>query len=75
MPALSILDLVMIGEGKDLATAIDESTQLAQAVEPQGYTRYWIAEHHDMPGIGSAATSLIIDRIAAATRTIRVGSG
>lgn len=75
MTALSVLDLVMIGEGKDLATAINESRQLARHVEQHGYTRYWIAEHHDMPGIGSAATSLIIDQIAAATSTIRVGSG
>lgn len=75
MTALSVLDLVMIGEGKDLATAIGESKQLAQHVEQNGYSRYWIAEHHDMPGIGSAATSLIIDQIAAATSQIRVGSG
>lgn len=57
MTALSVLDLVMIGEDKDLATAIEESRQLARHVDRHGYTRYWIAEHHDMPGIGSAATS------------------
>ncbi|WP_165645805.1 LLM class flavin-dependent oxidoreductase [Bordetella bronchiseptica] len=75
MTALSVLDLVMIGEDKDLATAIEESRQLARHVDRHGYTRYWIAEHHDMPGIGSAATSLIIDQIAAATSRIRVGAG
>lgn len=75
MTALSVLDLVMIGEGKNLATAIEESKRLARHVETHGYKRYWIAEHHDMPGIGSAATSLIIDQIASATSSIRVGSG
>jgi luciferase family oxidoreductase group 1 len=75
MTALSVLDLVMIGEAKDLSQAIGESRQLAQHVEQHGYTRYWIAEHHDMPGIGSAATPLIIGHIAAATQSIRVGSG
>jgi glucan phosphoethanolaminetransferase (alkaline phosphatase superfamily) len=57
MTALSVLDLVMIGEGKNLATAINESRELAVTVEQHGFRRYWIAEHHDMPGIGSAATS------------------
>lgn len=75
MTALSVLDLVSIGEGKSLATAIDESRQLAQHVEQHGFTRYWIAEHHDMPGIGSAATSLIINEMASATSRIRVGAG
>lgn len=75
MTALSVLDLVMIGEGKRLADAIDESRQLARHVEAHGYRRYWIAEHHDMPGIGSAATALVIGAIAAATTTLRVGSG
>lgn len=75
MTALSVLDLVMIGEGKRLADAIDESRQLAQHVEAHGFKRYWIAEHHDMPGIGSAATPLIIGTIASATSSIRVGSG
>lgn len=75
MTALSVLDLVMVGEGKDLATAINESRELAITVEEQGFCRYWIAEHHNMPGIGSAATSLIIAQLAAATHTMRVGSG
>lgn len=75
MTALSVLDLVMIGEGKTFADAIEESRQLARHVEQQHYSRYWIAEHHDMPGIGSAATSLVINEIANATRHIRVGAG
>ncbi|MCP8896954.1 LLM class flavin-dependent oxidoreductase [Shinella daejeonensis] len=75
MTALSVLDLVMIGEGKSFAEALDESRQLARHVEQHGYSRYWIAEHHNMPGIGSAATPLIIGEIASATSTIRVGSG
>lgn len=75
MTALSVLDLVMIGEDKNLADAIDESRQLAQHVENYGFGRYWIAEHHDMPGIGSAATTLIISEIASATSKIRVGAG
>lgn len=75
MTALSVLDLVMIGEGKTLADAIEESRQLARHVEQHGYARYWIAEHHDMPGIGSAATALVINEVANATRHIRVGAG
>ncbi|MGE1526875.1 LLM class flavin-dependent oxidoreductase [Pseudomonas ceruminis] len=75
MTALSVLDLVMIGEGKDLSQAVEESRQLARHVEQHGYSRYWIAEHHDLPGIGSAATSLIISELASATSKIRVGAG
>lgn len=75
MTALSVLDLVMIGQDKRLADAVDESRQLARHVEQHGFRRYWVAEHHNMPGIGSAATSLIISDIASATSSIRVGSG
>lgn len=75
MTALSVLDLVMIGEGKTFAEAINESRQLAKHVEDHAYSRYWVAEHHDMPGIGSAATSLIISDLAASTKSIRVGAG
>lgn len=75
MTALSVLDLVMIGEGERLADALEGSRKLAAHVEKHGYQRYWIAEHHDMPGIGSAATPLIINEIASATASIRVGSG
>jgi luciferase family oxidoreductase group 1 len=75
MTGLSVLDLVMIGQGKSFAEAVEESRQLARHVEKHGFRRYWVAEHHDMPGIGSAATSLIISEIASATSTMRVGSG
>jgi len=75
MTALSVLDLVMVGEGKTFSDAINESRQLARHVEQHSFGRYWIAEHHDMPGIGSAATSLIINEIASATSSIRVGAG
>ncbi|SAL05322.1 luciferase-like monooxygenase [Caballeronia calidae] len=75
MTGLSVLDLVMIGEDKSFAEAVDESRQLARHVEKHGFRRYWVAEHHDMPGIGSAATSLIISEIASVTSTLRVGSG
>ncbi|WP_321960600.1 LLM class flavin-dependent oxidoreductase [Paraburkholderia sp. J7] len=75
MVSLSVLDLVMIGQGKSFADAVDESRQLARHVENYGFRRYWVAEHHDMPGIGSAATSLIISEIASVTSSIRVGSG
>lgn len=75
MTALSVLDLVMIGEGKSFADAISESRQLVRHVEHHGFGRYWIAEHHDMPGIGSAATSLIVSELASATSHIRVGAG
>lgn len=75
MTNLSILDLVMIGEGKNLATSLQDTVRLAQCAERSGYQRYWIAEHHSMPGIGSAATTLIMSHVAAHTSAIRVGSG
>lgn len=75
MTKLSILDLVMIGEDKDLATSLQDTVRLAQCAERSGYQRYWIAEHHSMPGIGSAATTLIMSHVAAHTSAIRVGSG
>jgi luciferase family oxidoreductase group 1 len=75
MTALSVLDLMMIGEGKTFAHTIADATALARHVEAHGYKRYWIAEHHDLPGIASSATTLLIQHLAAATRTLRVGSG
>ncbi|MEL7465492.1 MAG: LLM class flavin-dependent oxidoreductase [Pseudomonadota bacterium] len=71
----SVLDLAPIPESRDAAHAFATSVRLAQAAERRGYTRYWLAEHHNMPGIASAATSVVIGHIAAATKTIRVGSG
>ena len=71
----SLLDLAPIPEGADAAQSIRNSVALAQAAEGWGYHRYWLAEHHNMPGIASSATAVMIGHIAAATRTIRVGSG
>ncbi|MDX3904612.1 MAG: LLM class flavin-dependent oxidoreductase [Pigmentiphaga sp.] len=75
MTALSILDLSPICEGGTAADAFRNTRDLAQHAEGWGYRRYWLAEHHNMPGIASAATSLVISHVAAATRSIRVGAG
>lgn len=75
MVPLSVLDLVPITEGSDAATALRNSLDLARHAEQRGYRRYWIAEHHNMPGIASAATAVVIAHIAAGTSTIRVGAG
>lgn len=75
MVALSVLDLSPIKQGQDAACALRESAALAQHCEALGYHRYWLAEHHNMPGIASAATAVVIGHIAAATRHIRVGAG
>ncbi|MCM3884079.1 LLM class flavin-dependent oxidoreductase [Frankia sp. R82] len=72
---LSVLDLVPVGGGVPASTALQGSLELARQAERLGYTRYWLAEHHGMPGIASSATTLLIGQIAAATSTIRVGSG
>ncbi|MGV3707564.1 MAG: LLM class flavin-dependent oxidoreductase [Gemmatimonas sp.] len=71
----SILDLAPIPAGFTAADALRNSLELAQHAERLGYTRYWLAEHHNMPGIASAATSIVIAHIAQGTSTIRVGSG
>jgi luciferase family oxidoreductase group 1 len=75
MVPFSILDLSPIIEGATPADALRNSLDLAQHAEKWGYRRYWVAEHHNMPGIASAATAIVIAHIAAGTRTIRVGSG
>jgi alkanesulfonate monooxygenase SsuD/methylene tetrahydromethanopterin reductase-like flavin-dependent oxidoreductase (luciferase family) len=75
MIPLSVLDLSPILEGSDAATALANSADLARHTEALGYQRYWMAEHHNMPGIASAATSVVIGHVAAATKTIRVGAG
>src|SRR5437868_141275 len=75
MPPLSILDLAPVAEGGTPADALRNSLDLAQHAERWGYTRYWLAEHHNMVGIASAATSVVIGHIAAGTKTIRVGAG
>lgn len=71
----SVLDLAPVPEGSDAAAALANAAALAQVAEGAGYTRYWLAEHHNMPGIASAATAVVIGHVAAATRTIRVGAG
>ena len=75
IPPLSVLDLCPIVEGGDARGAFARSVTLAQRAEALGLTRFWLAEHHNMPGIASAATSLVIAHVAAATKTIRVGAG
>jgi luciferase family oxidoreductase group 1 len=75
MIPFSILDLSPIAEGATAADALRRSLDLAQHAEKWGYTRYWLAEHHNMAGIASAATSVVIGYVAGGTKTIRVGSG
>lgn len=75
LPPLSILDLSPIVEGSDAATALRNSLQLAQRAEQLGYARYWVAEHHNMDGVASSATAVLIGQIAAVTQTLTVGSG
>lgn len=75
MTALSILDLAFVRQGATPAEALGNSLDLAQHAERWGYRRFWLAEHHNMIGIASAATSVVIGYIAGGTRTIRVGAG
>ncbi|HTV69896.1 MAG TPA: LLM class flavin-dependent oxidoreductase [Rhizobiaceae bacterium] len=75
MTTLSVLDLAPVPEGSDVGQALANSLDLAQHAERLGYRRYWLAEHHNMPGIASAATSVVIAHVAGGTRTIRVGAG
>src|SRR5690349_11767611 len=75
VPPFSILDLAPICEGGDAAQTLRNSLDLARHAERLGYERYWLAEHHNMPGIASSATSLVIGHVAAGTSTIRVGAG
>jgi luciferase family oxidoreductase group 1 len=72
---LSVLDLAPITEGSDAARSFRNSLELAQHAERLGYRRFWLAEHHGMPGIASAATAVLIGHVAGGTRTIRVGAG
>jgi luciferase family oxidoreductase group 1 len=72
---LSVLDLASVGEGSNAAEALGNTVHLAQHVERLGYHRFWLAEHHNMPGIASSAPAILIGRVAAATERIRVGSG
>jgi len=72
---LSVLDLAGVREGGTVAESFSNTVRLAQAAEAWGYRRFWLAEHHNMPGIASAATSVLIGHVAGATKSIRVGSG
>jgi luciferase family oxidoreductase group 1 len=75
LPPLSLLDLVPVTEGSTPAEALQRSLALCQAADRLGYTRYWVAEHHNMVGIASAATSVVIGFLAGGTQRIRVGAG
>ncbi|WP_421190515.1 luciferase-like monooxygenase [Aeromonas enteropelogenes] len=71
----SVLDLVPVPEGSLPAESFHRSRDLAQHAERWGYHRYWLAEHHNMPGIASTATAVLIGHLAGATRTLRIGAG
>jgi luciferase family oxidoreductase group 1 len=75
MTVFSVLDLSPIVEGGDAASALEHTLDLARHAERWGYRRFWLAEHHNMPGIASAATAVVIGHVAAGTRSIRVGAG
>ena len=75
MTALSILDLVRVTQETDARGALDNARDLAAHAEQWGFGRFWVAEHHNMAGIASAATSIVVSHIAAGTKTIRVGAG
>ena len=73
--SLSVLDLAPIREGKSISETFQSSLELARHVERLGYQRFWMAEHHNLEGIASAATSVLLGFIAGGTKTIRIGSG
>ncbi|GEO87313.1 MULTISPECIES: LLM class flavin-dependent oxidoreductase [Alphaproteobacteria] len=75
MIPFSILDLSPISEGHTVSEALDASRRMAVKAEECGYNRFWLAEHHGMPGIASAATAVVIGHVGAATKRIRIGSG
>src|SRR5450432_1398319 len=72
---LSVLDLASVREGGTVAESFRNTLTLAQYAEKWGYRRFWLAEHHNLVGIASAATSVVIGHVAGGTKTIRVGSG
>lgn len=72
---LSVLDLSPVESGSDAGAALRNTIDLARNAERLGYHRYWVAEHHNMPGIASSATAVLIGHVATATEKIRVGSG
>jgi luciferase family oxidoreductase group 1 len=72
---LSVLDLAVVGEGSSPAAALANSTDLARTAEALGYHRYWVAEHHNMPGIASSSPAVLLAHLGAVTSTMRLGSG
>jgi len=74
-PRLSLLDLVAVREGGTVGQALHIALQTARHAEQLGFVRYWLAEHHNMPGIASSATAVLVGHIAGGTEHIRVGSG
>jgi luciferase family oxidoreductase group 1 len=75
MTPFSVLDLAMVNQGASIADALNRSRELAHHVETLGFQRFWLAEHHNMPGIASAATSVVIAHVGSATTKIRLGAG
>ena len=77
MPAvpLSVLDLSPVRRGGTAGDSLRSTLDLARRADRLGYARYWLAEHHGLPGVASAATAVVIGQVAAATSRIRVGSG
>jgi luciferase family oxidoreductase group 1 len=75
MIPISLLELVRVREGQNIRNALDSAREAAQQAEASGYTRVWVAEHHNIRGVASAATSIVISYLAAATERIRVGAG
>src|SRR6056297_3082247 len=71
----SVLDLAVVTEGNSIREAIQTSRELAVHVEDWGYSRFWMAEHHNMENIASSATSVLLGHIAEATESLRIGSG
>ena len=72
---LSVLDLALVSEGTTSATALAETTVLAQLADELGFHRFWVAEHHNMPTVASTAPPVLIAHLAASTKRIKVGSG
>lgn len=73
--ALSVLDLATVGVGHTAVDALSASVETAQIAERRGFTRYWVAEHHSMPGVASSSPAVILSHLAACTDRIRLGSG
>src|SRR6201996_4212710 len=72
---VSVLDLAPVGEGASPSEAVAATIALARRADELGFTRFWLAEHHGMPGIASSAPAVLINAVATATERIRVGSG